>query len=88
MPVKAYVRTQPYQKETIPTLYESYEKVREVQKSIAQKPGFGYNITVCTGVGDNTAAAVGTGTVGNGKSNLSVGQKPKQARVCLYQKNK
>ena len=87
MPVKAYVRTQPYQKETIPTLYESYEKVGEVQKSIAQKPGFDYNI-VYTGVGKNTAAAVGTGTVGNGKSNLSVGQKPKQTGVCLYQKNK
>ena len=55
MPVKAYVRTQPYQKETIPTLYESYEKVGEVQKSIAQKPGFDYNI-VYTGVGENTAA--------------------------------
>lgn len=55
MPVKAYVRTQPYRKETIPTLYESYEKVGEVQKSIAQKPGFDYNI-VYTGVGENTAA--------------------------------
>lgn len=85
MPVKAYVRTQPYQKETIPTLYESYEKAGEVQKGIAQKPGFDYNI-VYTGVGENTAAAVGTGTVGNGNSNLSVGQKPKQTGVCLYQK--
>ncbi|MGN1442410.1 MAG: xylulokinase [Acutalibacteraceae bacterium] len=57
----------------LPTLYESYEKVGEVKKSIAQKLGFGYNVSVCAGAGDNAAAAVGTGTVGNGKCNISVG---------------
>ena len=59
--------------EQLPTLFESYEKVGEIQKSIAQTLGFGYNVVVCAGAGDNAAAAVGTGTVGNGKCNLSVG---------------
>ncbi|MGN1195233.1 MAG: xylulokinase [Acutalibacteraceae bacterium] len=60
-------------KEQLPKLFESYERVGEVKKSIAQKLGFGYNVIVCAGAGDNAAAAVGTGTVGNGKCNISVG---------------
>lgn len=59
--------------EQLPKLFESYETVGKIQKSIAEKLGFGYNVSVCAGAGDNAAAAVGTGTVGSGKCNLSVG---------------
>ncbi|MGN1348565.1 MAG: xylulokinase [Acutalibacteraceae bacterium] len=60
-------------KEQLPVLYESYEKVGFIKKSISQKLGLNENVTVCAGAGDNAAAAVGTGTVGNGKCNISVG---------------
>ncbi len=67
--------------EQLPTLFESYEKVGEIQKSIAQTLGFGYNVVVCAGAGDNAAAAVGTGTVGDGKCNLSVGTSDRKSVV-------
>ena len=60
-------------KEQLPKLYESFEKVGNIKASIAQKLGLTENVTVCAGAGDNAAAAVGTGTVGNGKCNISVG---------------
>lgn len=60
-------------KNQLPRLYESYETVSAVKNDIAQKLGLPKNVTVCAGAGDNAAAAVGTGTVGNGKCNISVG---------------
>ncbi|MGN1123152.1 MAG: xylulokinase [Eubacterium sp.] len=60
-------------KSQLPKLYESYEAVSVLKKDIAQKLGLPENVTVCAGAGDNAAAAVGTGTVGDGKCNISVG---------------
>ncbi len=60
-------------KEQMPALYESYEKVGEVKAELAERFGMAQNVTVCAGAGDNAAAAVGTGTVGEGKCNISLG---------------
>ena len=60
-------------KEQMPALYESYEKVGEVGAELSAKFGFAEGVTVCAGAGDNAAAAVGTGTVGEGKCNISLG---------------
>jgi len=59
--------------EQMPGLYESYDKVGEVKAELAEKFGFAGGVTVCAGAGDNAAAAVGTGTVGEGKCNISLG---------------
>ncbi|MGN0521176.1 MAG: xylulokinase [Eubacterium sp.] len=57
----------------LPRLYESYEAVSPVKKDIAHQLGLPENCIVCAGAGDNAAAAVGTGTVGEGSCNISVG---------------
>lgn len=57
----------------LPRLYESFEKVSTVRNDIAGMLGLSANVSVCAGAGDNAAAAIGTGTVGNGRCNISVG---------------
>ncbi len=57
----------------MPELYESYDKVGTVKAELAEQFGFAGEVTVCAGAGDNAAAAVGTGTVGEGKCNISLG---------------
>ena len=59
--------------EQLPRLYESYECVGTVKKEIADELGFGSSVKVAAGAGDNAAAAVGTGTVGEGGCNISLG---------------
>ena len=54
-------------------LYESYETVGTLRPEIAQLLGFPENVKVCAGAGDNAAAAVGTGVVGDGGCNISLG---------------
>lgn len=59
-------------KEQLPALYESYDVVGAVKNEIAEQ--FGINdVKVVAGAGDNAAAAIGTGTVGEGKCNISLG---------------
>lgn len=53
--------------------YESYETVGCVLPQIAEELGISANVKVAAGAGDNAAAAVGTGTVGNGMCNISLG---------------
>ena len=55
------------------TVYESYEKVGTVLPEIARELGIPETCIVAAGAGDNAAAAVGTGTVGEGKCNISLG---------------
>ncbi len=55
------------------TCYESYEVVGTVLPEIADKLGISHNVQVAAGAGDNAAAAVGTGTVGDGMCNISLG---------------
>ena len=57
----------------LPRLYESYEAVGTVKKEIARELGFTDHVVVAAGAGDNAAAAVGTGTVGDGQCNISLG---------------
>ena len=59
--------------EMLPKLYESYEVVGTLKKEIAEELGFSENVKIIAGAGDNAAAAVGTGTVGEGKCNISLG---------------
>lgn len=58
--------------EQLPALYESYDVVGTVKTEIAEKFGFS-DVKVVAGAGDNAAAAIGTGTVGEGKCNISLG---------------
>ncbi len=57
----------------MPKLYESYEEVGTLLPEIAEELGLQCGITVVAGAGDNAAAAVGTGTVSDGKCNISLG---------------
>ncbi len=59
-------------KEQLPALYESYDAVGAVKEEIAETFGL-KDVTVVAGAGDNAAAAIGTGTVGEGKCNISLG---------------
>ncbi|MBR4287543.1 MAG: xylulokinase [Clostridia bacterium] len=56
----------------LPALYESYDKTGDILPEIAKELGLG-EITVVAGAGDNAAAAIGTGTVIDGKCNISLG---------------
>ena len=57
----------------MPRLYESYETVGTLRPDTAKALGLPQGVKVCAGAGDNAAAAVGTGTVGEGRCNISIG---------------
>lgn len=59
--------------EMLPKLYESYECVGCVLPEIASELGISETVKVAAGAGDNAAAAVATGTVGDGNCNISLG---------------
>ena len=59
--------------EQLATCYESYEKVGCVLPEVADELGLPHNVVVAAGAGDNAAAAVGTGTVGDNMCNISLG---------------
>ena len=52
--------------------YESYEKVATVLPAVARELGIPETTVVAAGAGDNAAAAVGTGTVGDNMCNISL----------------
>ena len=60
-------------REQMPALFESYEVIGTVRPEIAKRLGFRDDVKVAAGAGDNAAAAVGTGVVGNGGCNISLG---------------
>ena len=60
-------------KEQLPKVYESWEVVGTLKPEVAKELGFSENVKVIAGAGDNAAAAVGTGTVGDGQCNISLG---------------
>ena len=60
-------------REQLPTLFESYEVVGTIRPEIAEELGISKEVKIVAGAGDNAAAAVGTGTVGEGRCNLSLG---------------
>ena len=57
----------------LPKLYESYQPVGNILSSVCKELQISENVVVCAGAGDNAAAAIGTGTVGNGDCNISLG---------------
>lgn len=57
----------------LPKLYESYEVVGNLKEDVAKELGLSTNVKIIAGAGDNAAAAVGTGTVGDGMCNISLG---------------
>ncbi|MBQ7599369.1 MAG: xylulokinase [Clostridia bacterium] len=57
----------------MPHLYESFEPVGKVMPDIAAELNLSPRTLVVAGAGDNAAAAVGTGVVGNGGCNISIG---------------
>jgi len=59
--------------EQMPKLFESYETVGTLIPEIAIELGLSAAVKVVAGAGDNAAAAIGTGTVENGKCNISLG---------------
>ena len=59
--------------EQLATCYESYEAVGTLLPDIAEELGLPHTVKVAAGAGDNAAAAVGTGTVGDGMCNISLG---------------
>lgn len=60
-------------REQLPELYESYQVVGTLKKQEAEKLGLPESVKIIAGAGDNAAAAVGTGTVGEGRCNISIG---------------
>ena len=54
-------------------IFESYEVVGTLKPEMAEALGLPQSVKVCAGAGDNAAAAVGTGTVGEGGCNISLG---------------
>ena len=61
------------QEDQMPRLFESYEPVGMLLPDVAQKLGLPETVVVAAGAGDNAAAAVGTGVVGKGGCNISLG---------------
>ena len=57
----------------MPKLFESYEVVGTVLPQVAKALGIPETAKVVAGAGDNAAAAVGTGVVGSGGCNISLG---------------
>ena len=57
----------------LPKLFESYEVTGTLKPDVAESLGFRGSVKVVGGAGDNAAAAVGTGTVGDGACNISIG---------------
>jgi xylulokinase len=59
--------------EQLATVYESYDVVGTLKKSVAEELGLPETVKVIAGGGDQAVAAVGTGTVGHGMCNVSLG---------------
>ena len=60
-------------RDQLPDLYESYDVVGTLKPEVASELGFPEQVKIVAGAGDNAAAAVGTGTVGEGMCNISLG---------------
>lgn len=59
--------------EQLAKVYESYEVVGNVTDEIAKELEIPNTVKIVAGAGDNASAAIGTGTVGDGRCNISLG---------------
>ena len=57
----------------LPKLYESFEVIGKIKPDLSEKFGISPDAVIVAGAGDNAAAAIGTGTVGENKCNISLG---------------
>ena len=57
----------------MPEVHESYEPIGTLLPEVAAELGLPAGVVVAAGAGDNAAAAVGTGAVGAGTMNISLG---------------
>ena len=57
----------------MPKLFESHQCIGTVKPELAELLGTPETVKVCAGAGDSAAAAVGTGVVGEGGCNISLG---------------
>ena len=61
------------QKEQLPAIYESVDVTGTLRPDVANELGLSAKTIVIAGAGDNAAAAIGTGTIGEGSCNISLG---------------
>ena len=64
----------------MPTLFDSWQPVGTLTAAAATALGLPTDVVVCAGAGDNAAAAIGSGTVGEGRCNISLGT---SGTVCI-----
>ena len=57
----------------MPALFESYDCIGTLKPEMAAQLGLPAAVKVAAGAGDNAAAAIGTGVIGEGGCNISVG---------------
>lgn len=57
----------------LPPVFQSFDIIGTLKEEVADGLGLSRDVTVAAGAGDNAAAAVGTGTVGRGGCNISLG---------------
>ena len=57
----------------LPRVLESYEASGTLKSEIAAELGFGSDVKIVIGAGDNAASAIGTGAVNDGDCNISLG---------------
>jgi xylulokinase len=57
----------------MPRLFESFAPIGTLKSKVASALGLSQKVLVVAGAGDNAAAAIGTGTLGEGQSNISLG---------------
>ena len=57
----------------MPALHESFDTIGTLKPETAVSLGLSQSVRVVAGAGDNAAAAIGTGTVGDGMCNISLG---------------
>ncbi len=57
----------------MPRLFESYEQIGRLLPAVAKELGLPGGICVAADAGDNAGAAIGTGTIGEGRCNISLG---------------
>lgn len=60
-------------REQVSDIYESFDTVGTIKHQVAAELGLPASVKIIAGAGDNAAAAIGTGTVGDGKCNISLG---------------
>lgn len=57
----------------MPALFESYQCIGTLKPAVAAQLGLPATVRVAAGAGDNAAAAIGTGVIGEGGCNISIG---------------